>query len=1383
MPNNSQSKKNEVKDFQSFFARSLFSSSFKNYFYGFFGQLFKVGYNRKTKKNTQLGYEIFINTVFALQVVSLAWYPNMNVNNWTSYKILWQLMGWASYDSICANFGIMNFCFYGTISLLGICLISFTIFGFYIYINKDPPVYISFWPRKIAKLLTTFCLIPSTLILLVVAKYSLIDAEKIDEYGGLPSSMLDFNLPGFFVSVLGIVVLFSINIYSEYFSCDIKHFQPKKNIKSRSCSLLDFQIRLFYILTCVSFVVFVNQAVLIHQSVLLSYSLFIGYKSFYVLQYFNILENIIIACKLSMICSTLLFFILGELLDSASIIIALTIFLQPALFLLVIKLVRRNYARLKNNAASLNNQFEFEKKFRHLLIDEDYENKFGVLDLFKTYWKRHNFYKDKLFAIWEFNYCLSIIKDERLARVKLSKIANLQTSFEGEIQEWRLFAWLVKRKCKAFPETSYLEFLKEFSRIRAQDEELCYVLIEFQAEASLKAPRIDKIINYSERTANYIKILSEDYKNLCDKYKNVEGFEIYGSFLENITNNHEEAGLINRKNKGLDYYNKHNEAKNLENYGKDVPILLVSCSDNNIMYLNEKASLILKTSIGNIIGTSLLNFIPKPFDAYHTSTIKEFVFNSSTVELSSHKNLCFQNVQGYLIECNFLIKLAAFHNSAYFLITFEQRKTAREIAIISDDGFILGHSELFHSYIGSTLKNLKGQNISSAVPSLEITKMKDYEPWIIPFNDKEIAFIKSQKHIKSKIINEFKIIHDDLEVKNWKEGLDNDQLKQLANFEIEKSQIEENDWRGVQAQFLSASNAPLLPRSSAETEVCNNEEFQVKEIPPKRNEDKKSGTEDYSKSSASSKFSNKAKSLLSDTKRKIRILQVTLFLVVSSVVVIVSAILGYMITDVSYTTSLSSFKNLSDLLYDLGLAADSARLIDLSKLTNASDEQINSYIAGLEKIILDLEAIQGTILEDLSQWSYCSSSEIVLNAIIPLLYFDTYNPSVKYSNLYDSISEIIFNCKGMIKAISENESYLKYIRFIQTNSAGYLYDRANSTMDWISDCEIKRIKNTGTYINFLLISGFFALGMLVLVVVGYIFLVSRKYDEFWGFILNTAQSALAKLKSSAIDRLMLIHGIDYNSELNMHISGNQKKRKVRTTFYLQYISRIMIFFVVAASYYFLISLYLYPDCEDLMVNRQKLLSNFNMRRSNIRWLSMFSREANSHYFEKNSPQYIQFPNAWTRMNTASGILKLKNKELRENGLKNLMSQELRENIYRKVDSSHAILNYGTDAAINSIIEDCETKGIYQVLTSTNVISMLADIVEIQDEISREFLLANRDSRILIHDKLDSIINTTVAYTIALFMLYFCYYLQYLNRQIKYLNRFSILPEILPMDLE
>ncbi|CAG9317059.1 unnamed protein product [Blepharisma stoltei] len=816
------------------------------------------------------------------------------------------------------------------------------------------------------------------------------------------------------------------------------------------------------------------------------------------------------------------------------------------------------------------------------------------------------------------------------------------------------------------------------------------------------------------------------------------------------------------------------------------------------MHLNEKASRLLKTSIGNIIGTSLLNFIPQPFDVCHLKSIKDFVFNSSTIDLVSHKYLFFQNVEGHLVECNFLIKLTAFHNCAYFLISFEQRKTSREIAIISDEGLITGHSELFPFYIGSESKSLKGQNLSTVVPVLEINKMQDYEPWILPFNDGELAFIHKIREIKSTAIHELIIIHDQQEIKNWKEGIDQDQLAYFADQDVtcdyDQTQSDMDiKRRGMQVRYHSVSNFSLSGKSfdKVETEyLTNNDMVQTKELLNScRSQDKKSLTEDHSKSSVGYKLPNQAKMLLVESKRKIRVLQVVLFLVMSSVIVTVGAILGYMITDVSYTTSLSSFKDLGQLLYNLGLSADLARIIDrVVILPDSTPEQFKKSIDDLINLITDLETVQGTIFEDFDQWSYCSSADIVTNSIIPLIYYDEIEPRVKYSNLYDAVSEIILNvisiqCKSMIKAVSEKEYYLNYVRFIFLNGIGNLFNHANSTMDGIVNCEMERVKNTGKNINILLICGFITLGILVLVIIGYIILVSQKHDEFWNFILNNAQWALAKLKSSAADRLILIHGIDYNSELSIDILGSRTKRKVRTSIYLHYIWRVMIFFAIAASYYLLIYCYLYPNCETLMINRPKLLSNFNIRRSNLRRLSMFSREILAHYIEFRMPHYFEFANAWTMVRDAENIIKLKHKELRESELRELMSSELEEKIYESVESSSEILKYGSEAAINSIIDDCENQGYYKFLPTASAFALLADVVIIQNEISYEFELADRDSKDLIKERLNSIVYTTAAYSVTMCALFFCYYLPYLNKQVKQLNRFSILSTILPMEPE
>ncbi|CAG9317121.1 unnamed protein product [Blepharisma stoltei] len=1374
--------------YSDFLSQSFFSNKVKTYFYGFFGNLFKIKYHKKTKQKVQMLNEILINTIMTLQLTSLAWYPNLDAEMWDSCKIFWSRLGIVSYDEVCAAWNIMGFCFYGTVALLAICLGSFWVFGTYIYLKKEPPTFLASFPQKIAFFLTSVCLIPSTMISLMVFKYSLWPKETVKEYDGISSGeTINFGMPGVVFSIMSIGLLVLVSVFSELFTCDIKHSHSQKNLKARSSASLDFHRRWFYIFMCSAYMGFGDTNVIIHQIISAAWSIYLLIKSFIVLQYYNVFENSVQACEQASISVTLLIFIFGQIMDNAVIIVILSIFLQPIVFIFTILLVKKYYCNLPNRTSRINNQFDFERKFRNFLIDENKENKDKVLNLFKEYWNSSFFYKEKLFVMWEFNYCL-YLKDERLARIKLSKISAVKSSFEGDIQKWRIFTWLENKKRKPFPDINYLQYLKELSRVKKIDEELCLILIELHNEFLARSPRIDKLIKLVIRTSITAKQTAESYKSLTEKHKNFESYDLYASFLDNIAGNHDEANLINRKKNNIShYYNQKNDER-LEKYGKGVGVILISCANNNfgsIVYLNEKAATNLKSSVSNIYGASILNFIPAPYDISHEKIMKKFIYDCTSTHICSHQDLMFQCTDGFFLECDTLIKLTAFHNSAYYLLSFKPKKTSRDIALISDEGFIISHSISF-PYCFSNEKCLNNWSISKIFPNFG--NLKKDVPWILTHNGKEIGIVNVKKEIKSKTMNLLVIIHDAEELAKWKlnenEEFNSETIDDRLNLEEndisifkEIKQSNEKKLQDFPDQLFERKMVRLrtiLPQKLGSTNAIGIDESKKFEMAPS---DEPSRRSSIIANQLHTKFS---KLLLVESKQKIRILQLVLFIAMSSTLACVIGILAYMITDISHTTAMSSFNRQGKLLFNLVYMADLARTLDKGKLLGSPKYLEDHYGYLLGNLSLELENLQGYLLDDFRQWDYCPYAKVISKPIIPQWNFDGAYPEIIFENFYDTVTDFIYSGTNLIDDIRNNRSYSNHVKFIMANGLGYTFNYVNRTMSEIVNCEVDRVKETGEKIGALLMFGFCTVGVLVFIVGGFIFLVSKKHDEFWNFVLEKAQSSLVQLKASSIDRLLMVHGLDFQSETNAQLKNSRKK--IQSNLYKSYIWRVAIFFTIVASYYLLIYFYLYPSCEKNMINRPKFLSNFNIRRSLLSRLTVWAREINVPYLIKLLPYPYLFPNPSSLLLSTLDELNKKSKEIVESDFVALMSEELRERVFEKGNSTINRLYSGTQPAVTIIKDD-----IYNILSwniqyyLAEIVSLLNKVAEIENEIGNEFELADRDSKNIINWQLNAIILTTAIYSFAVVLLYFFYYLPYLKKQIKQLEMYEILPTILTME--
>ncbi|CAG9317106.1 unnamed protein product [Blepharisma stoltei] len=1371
MISNSKDERNYFWNF-SHFEKPSFMRRMQNLIFSFFGEIYEVKYSGKTKWTTQLIYEIFINVVISLQMSSLAWYPNLSIDEWESYHNFWVLIGVANYSEICGWFNTMDLCFYGTISTIGACLASFIAFGVFFYFEKKPPSLLIIVPRKIAGVISTVCFIPTTIILLMILKYSTGKFESVDEFTGSVTKNLNFGPIGMVFSILCLLVLIPMAIFTEVFSCDIRHSKFRKNIKARSSAALDLQRKLFYASLCVSYITLGVKNAIIHQIFWFCCSFFVFIKILWLLHFFNYIENAIHAYKFGSTSLIFLIFIFGSSINNSLITLTFTLILQPIAILLIFHYTKIQYQKLKNNSKIPRNQYDFERKFRHLLTDQNSEDKANILKLFNQYSKLTYFKKDKLFVEWEFNYCLHTLKDERLARVILAKAGYCESSFESSVYEWRILEKLKNKANEPIPEFIYLEYLNEFGKTKYFDKKLCYLIIQLQTEFSSKSPRFKVLVDLTNRASKCMEKVKSKYSSIIEKYANIGGFELYASFLENIEHNYEESDKINKRKSGIEIFNQKNQS--LDRYGRHLGIILASSSKNSlglIVYINEKAAEVLKVSLSDVIGTSVFNFLPEPYNQYHSKTTKNFLSSSKSVEVPYHQNLFLETHRGFLVECNMLIKLTAYNSDVYYIISFIPKITSKQIALISESGAILSHSEAFPRYLGLNEKCLKHFHIEQVVPCLEINKMKIYEPVLMRLNIIDIALVRIDKQINSKTLIILYLLHEQGDIKRWKEGKDEDQI---SHYRERERTIEENSHPKELLDHRRDTKYQQLKECSISFRLS-----EIENLPELSENENKSvadnisvGNDNHSHSSIKSRH---AQHLIVKTSKKIKVLQWVLLAITLTIISTMIAVISNMISNVNLTSSMSIFYKIGDILYNFGISADLARLTDREKSLSYN------YTTHLSQLLEAMEALkesQSGIISDLEQWKFCENSKIANSPLIPIWEFDQKFPKTTHKNIYDTISDFIFNIQSMSSAINENQSYKNYTQFIVMNGIGRTYNYLNQTIFGFENCEADQVHSTGLSVRALLISGFITVIILVLIILWFIGLVAKQENEFWNFVLNNIQIPITKWKSEAIDRLILVH----DEEIMADESNNSKHihKKIKTGTEIRHSWKIAAFFAISASYYILVYLYLYPTCEKYMINRPKLLNNFNMKRSLVSRVSIFSRDILSSYFIASFPNSCDLINSIEMANISAHILRQKNSEIRESKFMEMLSDELKQKIFEETNFKDPELAYGSEIAIETTIYDSISLGYVKNVQPTVMQPYLAMLRDINNEIGIELEMADRDSNNIINHQLGLIILVTIIYCLTLCGLLLFYYLPYFHNESKELQRLSVLSSVLAL---
>ncbi|CAG9335766.1 unnamed protein product [Blepharisma stoltei] len=116
-------------------------------------------------------------------------------------------------------------------------------------------------------------------------------------------------------------------------------------------------------------------------------------------------------------------------------------------------------------------------------------------------------------------------------------------------------------------------------------------------------------------------------------------------------------------------------------------------------------------------------------------------------------------------------------------------------------------------------------------------------------------------------------------------------------------------------------------------------------------------------------------------------------------------ILAYIIEQVAHTNSLDIFNHLGQIMFYIGSAANLVRSISVEIEQGVFNLTRDSEY--LNQTISELSVLQENVLSDKSQWSYCPSSKIVIENIIPIWEFDMGNPYLKKYNLYDAMTNFI----------------------------------------------------------------------------------------------------------------------------------------------------------------------------------------------------------------------------------------------------------------------------------------------------------------------------------------------------------------------------------------
>ncbi|CAG9330648.1 unnamed protein product [Blepharisma stoltei] len=1334
----------------------------------FFGSFFRAKYDQKISLKKQIIIEATVSIIIAVQSVSIIWYALMPISNWESYSVFWEVMGYTNLESICDAFNILDKCFYAVIINISFCALSVFSAGILNFYGRSLPESVMAISRKVFFMLTTVLYIPFLLVLLDTFTESSHLKESAGSTSENSGTSADFDSLGVALSIFFIVIFVFLNVISEFFTADLSHMHVEINLKARSHSSLDLLIWLFYAAECVIYYIGSRDYAVGSQIGILSLAVLLCWMLLADFAYFNSTASAIQLCKLVSLVVSLLSFLLAAAIDDSLITVLGYLVIQPFILINTFRKVKNQGPLKKTELKTIN---DFELSIRSLMIDPKLENKERIIDLFNRYFKCKSSQRNKLAYIWEINYCLHGLDDERLARIKLSRLNSVAQSLEGAIQEWKISEQLKKNIQESPQDIQYIQYVLDIEKTKNYDIDLCVGLVNLLTEFSRESPDVKKLITFISSVSDLAAKSKSSYEKIIDKYKNIEAFDLFISFLENVLRKFDDANAIRRKKNWLTEIGsiiKNDSA--IKIFNKKVGIILISANPETmglITHINDNASRYLKISKQEAIGSDLSDFVPYPYKINHRQHLLHFTSRCNDSNKEITPMFFVQDHQEYLFDCNIEIKYTALHYNSYFLVSLKPHHYSRQIILVSDEGFILGYSMKIPAIFGlSDRWTLNRSTIFDFVA--DYSEMSLNHTYYIFYKNKKLAVVRQNLHIKSVTIHIVMVISEPSHIEMLEQGYTLEQMFwAISNQGSEKEVSRENIMERV--KILSSKHETDMDYSIS-TEKLDETQIATTEKWLKANKSDTKSNLSPSQSSTQSKSSILiTNNFVSQIRRAVNVFRVVLLIAVLVMLGINFAILGVIYSNVSHSTSIQSFNDMGQALYCIASIANLVRSIDLEYRTGKYN--LTRDTGYLEENMVSLSLLQKNLLDDYDDWSYCSASKIMTDNEIPIWNFASGTPILIYYNLYDAMQEFINYGRDLLLLIEEkNANYNQELYFLVLNSLSFGYHKIDHSLQELVDCEKNRIKDSGDNLRIIIICVILILGGIAAFLISCIVLIRRKYEMLWAYIRINAFNSYATLKASAIDRLSAIHEIILEDESRPN-SSKLKEKPINTKILFRYSVRVFSLAALSLSFYLLTLFYLYVNCEEAMQNRPQLLYNFIERRTLLSQIGLFARDVNRPQMVRTFPNSYGLANPNIQLNYLIDRFAKSATQIRKHKYTSMLNNYLWDRYFERVANSAPILAFGTRAGQYSIIFDA-----YNLAAPnfTPADQMMADFLGncsiVQEAIGKNYNLTDQSTIDVINAQLWNFIYVTIAYCVILALLYCFFYLPFLAKEIRLLYK-------------
>jgi len=1054
------------------------------------------------------------------------------------------------------------------------------------------------------------------------------------------------------------ILLHASLVYEQY------QTKSRVNIKAKAHSFMDLIVNSGYILFVVLHF-FLQSALTKFEFLLIVVllSALLSFLSVYLLPHYQLTQNLLLGAVSAEYCWCAVALAVSDLFAKPGVAVLLILVVSPLVVVLLREALEYRWKYIATEYVTkfrtLTNSFQVELATRAIIMrilelqegDEESEKlKQSVIDIFN--WATEHFMKVKMICVWETNFFLTIMKNQRVAMIKITKSLIADRSLEADFRVY-CFAKMLEKHQSVYEELEYLQFRYYYEEAKVYDKEVCHTELEFWNELNSTRPRVSVLERLTKRLTKTIKLCVRSNKLLTKRYPSSHlALKQFGSFLYEILNNP----------KGKDYLAKADYERNCltkkgqrditeASYFSDEGAVVVVSGDprkiGEITFINIAASEILGINPSDALGLSITNFIPEPYSKNHIRQIERFLLYGQDNRIVHCSVMFFLTHERLVVECFAEMRVSFLRGIPFILIALRLRSQTREVVIYTKStGNIIGNSEGFAGALSLPYKQLTGANVVNILP--EFFKLREKVEDFMPFNyivtkcypPVQAKLMFSSVKCNTQVISVLYIITDskchlEKEVKAFRdrkrtetimEDIDLDQLrisfsqKQIGKFDnVDPTQVKKVDFGDEIIYEFNEGNvfqSFSFVKGMPELKDDNPPDHKRESDSDQRSKDELAQRIESSEGHLSNVSSVTSTGLrrmnmgMDDVMKSIEASSCRFKVVMVVMVALVSAAaiscLIFLTQAVQNTSSVAEFRQFAHRNCLNVAMATLARQLSMLNSGFAFETTESEMRAELLVLKNNYTGIVADMHESVPRWEESPKKNCYLYDEIVTVSLTSEHIKLQKRNLFNAMALMVDNAGVIIEsALTDLKISNPSVFYLLRNGVGETLAAINTTNKLYLQDDYLKLRLTKMQVEMLLLTGILLLlGAFSLVIVPTIYFVEKNNKSVWSFLYELPREGLAELKLKCLERLDVVHGEDFSLQFKEEVRAVRKKTPRPSYKWRGMALKILLYICMSLAYFVTMWLVWTPNIAGLLRLRAVLMD----------WVEMEQFYVHSAYF-------------------------------------------------------------------------------------------------------------------------------------------------------------------------